>query len=75
MSTAVRTYTARRQHDAAKAFAKDAAKMGEQGWSPVSQSWAPGKSGCLRTVMLGFVFAWAIPPKGSLLVTYTRPDR
>jgi len=70
--TRVETYKGKRQNDAAKDFSKEASKMAKDGWRPVAQSWAPGKSGCMRTVLMGFIFAWAIPPKGMLTVTYTR---
>jgi hypothetical protein len=68
----VRTYTGRDQQAATEEYTKDAAKMAEQGWMPVGQSWADGRSGCLRVIMLGFIGALVWKPKGSLTVTYTR---
>lgn len=41
----VRTYKAAKQSKAAEAFAKDANVVGQEGYVPVSQSWAPPKFG------------------------------
>lgn len=66
----IRTYTGRTQQDAANDFAKDAARWAARGYSPVSQSWADGRSGCLRFLLLGGIGAMVIKPKGTLTVTY-----
>jgi hypothetical protein len=66
----IRTYKASSQEKAVKVFAKDAAQLGLQGYEPVSQSWADGRSGCLRVLLLGFVGALVFKPKGTLVVTY-----
>lgn len=66
----VRTYTGKRQSDAAEVFAKDAILAAADGYEPVSQSWAEGRSGCLRIIGLGFIGALVWKPAGSLTVTY-----
>lgn len=66
----IRTYKARTQEDAAKSYTKDASKMARKGYSPVSQSWADGRSGVLRFLMLGGIGALVFKPKGTLTVTY-----
>lgn len=66
----VKTYKAKKQQQAAEAMRRDAQKLAAQGWEIASQSWEPGRGGCLRTVLLGFVFAFVFPPAGSLSVTY-----
>jgi hypothetical protein len=66
----VKTYEAKKQADAAKEFAEDAAVMAKQGYRPVSQSWAEGKIGVGRAVALGFA-SLMFKPAGTLTVTYT----
>ncbi len=68
----VRSYKAKRQEEAAREFAKDATALARQGYQPVSQSWAEGRSGCLRVVLLGFVGALVFKPAGTLSVTYRK---
>lgn len=64
------TYSGRSQEDAAAKFAQDAAMMAEDGYAPVSQSWADGRSGCLRFILLGGFGALILKPDGTLTVTY-----
>ena len=72
----VRTYKGKRQSDAAEAFQKDAIVMAAAGYVPVSQSWAEGRSGCVRMIALGFIGALVWKPAGTLSVTYQyRPDQ
>lgn len=66
----VTVYKAKRQSDAAKAYAADAVTMAALGYEPVSQSWADGRSGCLRWILLGGFGALVIKPAGTLTVTY-----
>lgn len=73
--TMVRTYKARDQQAAAKAYSDEANALAGDAWIPVSQSWAEGRSGCLRVIALGFIGALVIKPKGSLSVTYIRGSR
>lgn len=64
------TYKARDQQKAAEEFRKDAAKRAAKGYVPVSQSWADGRGGCLRFILLGGIGALVIKPDGTLTVTY-----
>lgn len=68
-------YKARTQEDAAKEFQKDAVKRAGRGYEVVSQSWADGRSGCLRFLMLGGIGAMVIKPEGTLTVTYRLTGR
>lgn len=68
----VKVYKGRDQSHAASEYAKDAGQLAVHGWSPTGQSWADGRSGCLRVLMLGFIGALVWKPKGTLTVTYTR---
>jgi len=79
----VRVYKGRQQHDATNAFQKDAAKLAQQGYVPVSQSWAQGQWGCgaflvaivLFVVLIGilvFIYMLLVKPEGTLTVTYHR---
>lgn len=79
----VRTYKAKSQTDAAEAFSRDAASLAEQGYTPISQSWAPGSYGCgaflvalaLCVVLIGilvFIYMLIVKPDGALTVTYQR---
>jgi hypothetical protein len=65
----VKTYTAKNQAEAAKLFAEDAVQMGREGYEPISQSWADGKPGIGRVLMLG-LFSAIMKPDGDLTVTY-----
>ena len=67
----IRTYTGRTQQDAALAFQQDAAVLASSGYFPVSQSWADGRPGAGRVLMLGLL-AGAMKPDGTLTVTYQR---
>jgi hypothetical protein len=60
----VRTYKAKSRPIAAKAFSADAEKLAGQGYIVVLQSWEPGKTGCLRSLLTLTL------PAGSLTVTY-----
>jgi hypothetical protein len=64
------TYSGRTQEDAASHFAEDAAVLAEDGYAPTSQSWADGRSGCLRFILLGGFGALIFKPDGTLTVTY-----
>jgi hypothetical protein len=66
----IRTYRAKSQDRAAPYFQADAARLASQGYFPVSQSWADGRSGCLRIIALGFIGALVWKPDGALTVTY-----
>jgi hypothetical protein len=66
----VRVYKSKSQSSAAKEYGNDAAKLARQGYVPVSQSWEPGKSGCLRFLFTLGLSAWIFKPAGSLTVTY-----
>lgn len=67
----VKVYKGKRQSDAAKDFQRDATNLAAQNYLPVSQSWAEGRSGCLRVVLLGFIGALIWKPAGTLTVTYS----
>lgn len=67
---------------ATAAFQKDAVRMAEQGYTPTSQSWAPGSWGCLSflialllcVVLIGivvFIYLLVVKPEGTLSVTYS----
>lgn len=71
----IATYKAKDQQAAAKQFAKDAEKWASRGYEPVSQSWADGRSGCARVILLGFVGALVWKPAGTLTVTYRLTPR
>lgn len=66
----VKDYRAKRPEDATKAFRKDAEKLAKQGYVPVSQSWADGRTGIKRFIMLGGVGSLVFKPAGTLTVTY-----
>lgn len=79
--TIVRSYKGKTQEQAARRFAEDAASLAEQGYHPISQSWAPGSYGCgsfivallLAVVLIGiliFVYMLFVKPDGTLTVTY-----
>jgi hypothetical protein len=81
--TLIRTYRGRQQADAVAAFERDAAALGEEGYVPVSQSWAPGQWGCgaflvallllfLLVGILIFIYLLIVKPEGTLTVTYAR---
>lgn len=72
METLIRTYQGKGLKKATLAFQADVALLSAAGWHPTQQTWEGGRSGCLRTILLGFVFAWAFPPAGTLTVTYQR---
>lgn len=76
----VRTYTGS-QSGAAAAFQKDAQRLAEQGYFPVSQNWAQGSWGCgafivallLCLILVGilvFIYMLIVKPAGTLTVTY-----
>jgi hypothetical protein len=69
-STIVRSYKAKSQERAIKAFSRDAANLALEGYEPVSQSWGDGRGGCLRFILLGGIGALVFKPKGTLVVTY-----
>ena len=63
------------------AFRKDAEKMAEKGYHPVSQNWAAGTYGCgsfvvaslLCFILIGFlvfIYMALVKPDGTLTVTY-----
>ena len=77
----VRTYKARNQDAAARLFEADAARLAQQGYYPVAQSWAQGSWGCgaflvallLAVVLIGiliFIYMLLVKPSGTLTVTY-----
>lgn len=78
--TVVKTYHG--DHDGAqRAYRKDAPKMAEQGYFPITQSWAEGSHGCgsflfalvLCVVLVGiliFFYMLIVKPPGTLTVTY-----
>jgi hypothetical protein len=65
----VRNYTGRTQADAAELFRRDAQFLATKGYKPVSQSWADGRPGVGRALVIGRL-ATAIRPDGTLTVTY-----
>lgn len=81
--TLVRTWRGRNQADAVRAYARTAERLGQDGWEPVSQSWAPGQRG-LFDYLIGIAFAFTgigivilvyfflVPPSGTLVVTFHR---
>ena len=70
-ATLVRTYAGRTQGDATLLFAEEARLLATRGYQPTAQSWADGRPGVRRVVMVG-LFANALRPDGSLTVTYVR---
>jgi Short C-terminal domain len=69
--TLVRTYKGRTQSDAAVLFSQEAPLLAAKGYKPISQSWADGRPGMGRVLMLGLA-ANAMRPDGTLTVTYER---
>jgi len=65
----IRIYRAKRPEEAARAFQEDAPRLYEQGYEIASQSWADGRSGCLRVLFFG-IFALIFKPMGTLTVSY-----
>ncbi len=79
--TVVRTYKGHQQSDAVRVFQRDADKMAQHGYFPVSQSWAQGQWGCgafliaivLFVFLIGiliFIYMLLVKPEGTLTVTY-----
>lgn len=77
----VRTYKAKDQAAAARAFQADATRLAHAGYHPVSQTWAQGSYGCgaflgallLAIVLIGiliFIYMLLVKPNGTLTVTY-----
>lgn len=67
------SYPGRTQADAAQSFATHAATLAGKGYKPVAQSWAEGRPGIGRVLMLGEA-AGMLRPKGYLTVTYQRSE-
>ena len=65
----MRTYKGRTQGDAAMLFSDDAQELAVKGYVPVAQSWADGRPGIGRVMMLGLA-AGMQRPNGTLTVTY-----
>jgi hypothetical protein len=76
----VRTYHGT-QGSATAAFRRDAEKLAQQGYVPMSQVWAPGSWGCgafaiallLCLLLIGFlifIYMLIVKPGGVLTVTY-----
>jgi hypothetical protein len=63
------SYPGRNQVDAGELYAKHAVGLAGQGYTPIAQSWAEGRPGAGRVLVMG-VFASSIRPKGFLTVTY-----
>jgi hypothetical protein len=63
------SYPGRTQVDAGEVYAKHALELAVEGYVPISQSWAEGRPGAGRVLMIG-LFASSIRPKGFLTVTY-----
>lgn len=63
------SYPGRTQADAAQRFATHAQLLGRKGYRPIAQSWAEGRPGVGRVLMIGDA-AGLIRPKGFLTVTY-----
>jgi hypothetical protein len=74
----VRTYKGGNQSKAAQEFSKDAAKLAQQGYVPVSQSWADNKrGGCMGCLFLLIFWPLLLLGKGggTLTVTYRLEHR
>lgn len=67
------TETMVREYKGVKNFRDDAAKLSADGWIVANQSEFRPRRGCLRIIMLGFIFAFLFPPKPIIVVTYSRP--
>jgi hypothetical protein len=67
----VRAYPGRTQADASVLFQSDAVMLAGKGYRPLSQSWADGRAGTGRVLMLGLA-ANSIRPDGTLTVTYQK---
>jgi hypothetical protein len=78
--TVVRAYGGKQQADAIAAFKQEATILAERGYTPTSQSWAPGQWGCgaflialiLAIVLIGiliFLYLLIVKPEGTLTVT------
>lgn len=67
----IRVYPGRTQNDAALLFQGEAQLASGFGYTPISQSWAEGRSGAGRVLALG-MFAAVVRPDGALTVTYGR---
>jgi len=57
-----------KEYKGVEEFNKDATKMFKDGWEVQAQTERTQRSGCLRILMLGFLF----PPKPTIVVTYRR---
>lgn len=70
VETIMRTYTS------AKEFERDRAKLANDGWTVLSTTEHRPRQGCLRIILLAFIFAFMFPPKPQIVVTYQRslPD-
>ena len=83
-ATIVRTYRGS-QASAARSMQSDARQLAQQGYEPVSQSWAGGQWGCgafllaliLAIVLIGiliFLYLLIVKPDGTLTVTYAKRE-
>ena len=70
-ATIVRSYAGRTQADAADLFAREAPRLAQVGYAPISQSWGDGRAGIARVLTLGLL-ANALRPDGFLTVTFAR---
>ena len=68
------SYPGRTQADAAALFSKHARDLARDGYVPVSQSWAEGRPGVGRVLMIGEA-AGMLKPNGFLTVTYSLQER
>ena len=57
------TETMVKEYKGPKAFQRDAPRQAEQGWRVIGQTEHRPRQGCLRIIMMGFIFAFIFPPK------------
>ena len=67
------TETITRTYTSAKAFQQDSAKLAAEGWTVLTTTEHRPRQGCMRIILMAFIFAFMFPPKPQIVVTYQRP--
>lgn len=62
-----------REYKGVKAFQQDVARLAPEGWTVLQQNEFRPRQGCMRILLMGFIFAFLFPPKPLIVVTYSRP--
>lgn len=69
----MQTETTTRTYKGAKDMERGVNQMVAHGWTVASSVSIPQRQGCVRIVLMGFVFAFMFPPKAKIVVSFARP--